>query len=133
MRAAKEKPLSPTSLATGGDKGRDAKANGPCGVKDTFCGSGGVFLAPTLKGCRCQCAECGELFASPRAFDRHRVGDYAEPGQWQGARRCVPVADLLADGWSRNPRGFLLTPDARRAGAGVSGPRVTPPGIGVAA
>ena len=53
------------------------------------------MTGPTLKGCRCQCAACGEYFGSERAFDRHRVGDYAEPGQWQGTRRCLPLPDLL--------------------------------------
>ena len=81
----------------------------------------------TLKGCRCQCAACGEYFASERAFDRHRVGDYAAPGHWQGTRRCLSLSDLLAAGWERSARGFLLQPDSRRAGAGIQGPRMTPP------
>ena len=78
----------------------------------------------TLKGCRCQCAACGEYFGSERAFDRHRVGDYAEPGQWQETRRCLPLTYLLAAGWQRSARGFLLRPDPRRAVAGDAGPRV---------
>lgn len=82
------------------------------------------MTAPGLNGCRCQCAACGEYFGSERAFDRHRVGDYAAPGQWRGTRRCQTVAALLAAGWHRSARGFLLTPDPRRAGAGVQGPFV---------
>jgi len=79
-----------------------------------------------LTGCRCQCAACGEYFGSERAFDRHRVGDYALPGRWRGTRRCLPLADMLAAGWTRSERGFLLTPDARRAGVGIQGQRTTP-------
>lgn len=86
---------------------------------------------PRLTGGRCQCEACGECFGSERAFDRHRAGRYAEPGEWQGTRHCLPIADLLAKGWSRDARGFLLTPDPRRAGVGISRPRMTPPAIGV--
>jgi len=85
------------------------------------------MTGPTLKGCRCQCAACGEYFGSERAFHRHRVGDYAEPGQWQGTRRCLPLPAMLAAGWQRSAQGFLLQPDPRRAGAGDAGPRVTLP------
>ena len=79
------------------------------------------MTAPRLTGCRCQCTACGEYFASERGFDRHRVGGYAEPGQWQGGRRCLPLHALLSNGWERDVRGFLLTPDRRRAGAGDEG------------
>jgi len=89
------------------------------------------MTGPTLKGCRCQCAACGEYFGSERAFDRHRVGDYAEPGQWQGTRRCLGLSAMLADGWMRSARGFLLTPDPRRAGVGTQGPRMTSTAMGV--
>ncbi len=89
------------------------------------------MTGPTLKGCRCQCAACGEYFGSERAFDRHRVGDYAAPGQWQGTRGCLALSDMLADGWVRSARGFLLQPDSRRAGAGDTGPRLTLPATGV--
>lgn len=40
---------------------------------------------------------------------------------------------MAADGWHRNLRGFLLTPDARRAGVDVEGPRVTLPATPAAA
>lgn len=90
------------------------------------------MTGPALNGCRCQCAACGQYFGSERAFDRHRVGDYAAPGRWQGTRRCLSVFDMLADGWVRSGRGFLLTPDPRRAGAGMQGPRMTPTAIGLA-
>ena len=84
------------------------------------------MTGPKLSGCRCQCAACGEYFGSERAFDRHRVGDYAAPGHWQGTRGCLSLSAMLADGWVRNGQGFLLTPDPRRAGAGIQGPHVTP-------
>jgi len=90
------------------------------------------MTGPRLTGCRCQCTACGEYFGSERAFERHRVGDYALPGMWRGTRRCLPLADMLAAGWTRNGRGFLLTPDPRRAGAGNSGPRATPAAMEVA-
>ncbi|MGH9640587.1 MAG: hypothetical protein ACRD3Y_11025, partial [Bryobacteraceae bacterium] len=73
--------------------------------------------APKLTGNRCQCPTCGEYLSSPRAFDRHRTGDYAKAGK-PNTRRCIPVADLLANGWVRNARGFLMQPDPRRAGEG---------------
>ena len=78
--------------------------------------------AHKLNGCRCQCPACGDLFANPRAFDRHRVGPYAKPGEWRGNRRCLTEAELIARGWTRTERGFLLTPDARRAGVGIAAP-----------
>lgn len=90
------------------------------------------MTGPKLTGCRCQCSACGEYFGSERAFERHRVGDYAAPGQWRGTRRCLSVSAMLADGWVRSARGFLLQPDSRRAGAGVQGPRMTPTATEVA-
>lgn len=79
-----------------------------------------------LAGCRCQCGGCGD-FGSERAFGRHRAGDYAGPGQWQRARRCMTLAEMIEVGWDRSARGFLLQPDPRRAGAGNCGARVPVP------
>ena len=81
---------------------------------------------PTLKGCRCQCAACGEYFGSERAFDRHRVGEFEVPGRESDSRRCLRLRELLSAGWHRSAQGFLLTPDPRRAGADKHGPRMTP-------
>lgn len=81
------------------------------------------MIAPKLSGCRCQCATCGECFGSVRGFDRHRIGTVGEPD-----RRCLTVPEMIANGWRRNARGFLLTPDARHAGVGVEGARMTLPG-----
>lgn len=80
---------------------------------------------PRLTGNRCQCTACGDYFSSERSFNRHRVGDFAKPGQ-PGTRRCVPAADLLANGWVRNTRGFLLEPHVQRAPADIAAPRSTP-------
>lgn len=85
------------------------------------------MTGPTLKGCRAQCVTCSEYFGSDRAFDRHRVGDFAKLGEWRHDRRCLTAAEMDATGWVRNGQGFRLAPDPRRAGAGVQGPRVTQP------
>lgn len=79
-----------------------------------------------LTGCRCQCPSCGDYFASPRAFDRHRIGAYARPGEFKHSRRCMTLGEMLAVGWCRDARGFLLTPDPRRAGM-APGRRIAPP------
>ena len=76
------------------------------------------MTGPKLKGCRCQCAACGEYFGSERACDWHRIGSFAEPGRWHGTRCCMDLGVMMAAGWQRNARGFLLQPDPRRAGAG---------------
>lgn len=85
------------------------------------------MTAPKLTGGRCQCPSCGLLFSSVREFDRHRVGDYAKPGQSQGNRRCLTVEELEARGWQTNARGFWSQPRPERAPADVQGPSVTPP------
>lgn len=85
------------------------------------------MTVPTFPGGRCQCPACGESFSSSHEFDRHRTGDYAEPGKWQGSRRCMTVAELHARGWDRNAGGFLMQPRLQRAPVGVQVPRVTLP------
>jgi len=84
------------------------------------------MTAPKLTGGRCQCPSCFLLFTSEREFNRHRIGDYAEPGAWEGSRRCLTWAELVAAGWRSNERGFLMQARPKRAPAGISGPRVTP-------
>src|SRR3546814_8225222 len=88
---------------------------------------GGRMTGPRLTGNRCQCAACGLHFTSAREFDRHRIGRYAELGQWQGARRCLTVAELQARGWRTNERGFWMQPRLERAPADPQGPCVTLP------
>jgi hypothetical protein len=63
----------------------------------------------TLRGDRCRCSRCGELFRNTGGFDRHRYGKYAaEPPQY--GRRCRTPAELLAAGWKRNADGFWMRP-----------------------
>lgn len=74
-----------------------------------------------LTGGRCQCPRCGLYFTSAREFDRHRVGDYAKSGEWKGERYCRPLADLFAQGWQEDARGFLRRRRLERAQAVISG------------
>jgi len=61
---------------------------------------------PRLTGNRCQCPTCGEYFNGVQPFDKHRAGRYAKPGEWQGNRRCLTVADMEARRFIRNAAGF---------------------------
>lgn len=47
---------------------------------------------PRLTGDRNQCAGCGSLFNSTRAFDMHRAGEFGV------GRRCLTEAEMLAKG-----------------------------------
>jgi hypothetical protein len=80
-----------------------------------------------LTGGRSECAACGELFSSVREFDRHRIGTYAEPGEWGHKRRCMTPAEMDAGGWIRNARGFRMQGRPGRAPAGMQSPRETLP------
>lgn len=73
------------------------------------------MTGPKLTGCRCQCVACGEYFGSVRGFDRHQVGEH------HARRRCLTLTEMLESGWARDGRGFMLTPDPRRAGAALQG------------
>lgn len=68
-------------------------------------------IAPKLTGARCQCTACDEYFTSERAFDRHRMGEYAKPGHWQGTRRCMTQAEMDKAGFERNAKGFRGEPE----------------------
>lgn len=57
---------------------------------------------------RCQCSECREYFNSTGAFDKHRTGAYAKPGQWQGNRRCRSIEEMTGLGMLKNPAGFWI-------------------------
>lgn len=74
------------------------------------------MTVPRLTGNRCQCPTCGDSFSSVRGFERHRIGAVGGLD-----RRCMTEGEMLAAGWQRNARGFLLTPDPRRAGVGMEG------------
>lgn len=50
-----------------------------------------------------QCPTCGEFFNSTSAFDKHRIGEY------EVARRCLSVVEMLAIGMVKNSKDFWLT------------------------
>jgi hypothetical protein len=56
----------------------------------------------TLRGDRCQCAACGALFNSTRAFDMHRVGKGAD-------RSCLTAEQMRNRGMAINTPGFWCT------------------------
>lgn len=85
-----------------------------------------------LSGQLCQCAKCGQTFGGLSGFDRHRIGSYADPGQWQGTRHCMTAAELHAAGLSQDDRGIWRQPARFAAGVGISGPSVALPATGVA-
>jgi hypothetical protein len=82
---------------------------------------------PKLTGGRCQCTACSGTFSNVREFDRHRIGSYAEAGEWAHKRRCLTPAEMDAAGWIRNARGFRMKGRLGRAPADIQGPRVTLP------
>jgi hypothetical protein len=82
---------------------------------------------PRLTGSRCQCPTCGDYFNGLDAFDRHRIGNYAKPGQ-SNTRQCLTVAEMIAARFIRNAAGCWMTDSreqraARRSAAGFSAPR----------
>lgn len=68
-------------------------------------------MRPALRGSRCQCTVCEEVFGNERGFDRHRIGDL-------GSRTCLRPDQMRYAGWALTDQGVWLTPDPRRAGAG---------------
>ncbi|KXU94176.1 hypothetical protein CR51_27275 [Caballeronia megalochromosomata] len=62
----------------------------------------------SLKGDRNQCGECGELFNSVYAFDKHRIGTV---GVHEGpaARRCMSLIEMRFYGMAKNNFGFWVT------------------------
>ena len=62
-----------------------------------------------LRGNRCLCPTCREKFNSTAAFDAHRTGTYDLTAPHYG-RRCLTVAEMVAKGMAKNPKGFWLTP-----------------------
>lgn len=62
-----------------------------------------------LTGDRCRCGECGEHFNSTRAFDKHRKGDYGNPGEKPGTGRwCLSEFGMEALGMAKNAGGFWV-------------------------
>lgn len=62
-----------------------------------------------LNGDRNQCAECGLLFNSTAAFDKHRVGSFGTGAGLPAARRCLSQADMQGIGMALNQAGFWVT------------------------
>ena len=62
-----------------------------------------------ITGSRCQCTACGEHFNRVSTFDRHRIGNYAKPGEWAGDRRCMTADEMTAKGWRPNATGWWVT------------------------
>ncbi|BAO90701.1 hypothetical protein [Caballeronia cordobensis] len=62
----------------------------------------------TLSGDRNQCGNCGELFNSTYAFEKHRTGTV---GVREGpdARRCLDPSQMQMLGMVKNLAGFWIT------------------------
>jgi hypothetical protein len=89
------------------------------------------MAGPRLRGNRCQCPTCGELFNSVSGFDRHRMGDFAKSGELRHYRCCLSPAKMTAQGWSRNVAGFWIRQARNAVTICAQGPRVTLPATGV--
>ena len=55
-----------------------------------------------LRGDRCKCPSCGQLFNSTYAFDRHRVG------RFESERHCLSTVDMTARGMTTTTDGFWV-------------------------
>jgi len=60
-----------------------------------------------LKGQRCRCGACGELFNSTWAFDRHRQGEYSLDAN---TRKCLAPMEMERAGWNLAAGKFWMTP-----------------------
>ena len=63
-----------------------------------------------MSGNRCQCTACNAFFSSPRAFDRHRTGEYAAPGEFAHGRSCMSASEMDSAGWPINGKGYRMEP-----------------------
>lgn len=88
---------------------------------------------PRLTGNRCECPTCGELFSRTRAFDRHRIGAYAKPGEWKDSRRCLTPEEMTARGWQRNAAGAWVMQAFDAAGKARTGVQLGRPATHVPA
>jgi hypothetical protein len=66
-----------------------------------------ISMSAVIRGDRCVCGGCGELFNSTYAHAKHRVGPYS-PINKPETRRCLSVDQMLAKGMSRNSAGFWI-------------------------
>ena len=62
---------------------------------------GSCQCGATFSGKQNHCTVCHQTFASERGGDSHRVGPYEPPG----ARRCITVDALAAQGMWQDARG----------------------------
>jgi hypothetical protein len=72
-----------------------------------------------LSGDRNQCGECGQLFNSTHAFEKHRTGSIGAPDP-ADMRRCMSVEEMKARGMDRNEAGFWVSarmPEIEREGS----------------
>ncbi len=56
-----------------------------------------------LRGDHNECAGCGQLFNSVRAFEKHRIGDFGKD------RRCATIQEMIANGMSCSSTGWWIT------------------------
>lgn len=61
-----------------------------------------------LKGRRCICHGCGELFNSTSAFEKHRAGPFS-PISEADTRRCLTHSQMKAQGMSQTDAGYWIT------------------------
>jgi hypothetical protein len=78
---------------------------------------------PKLRGDRCRCSTCGELFNSTLAFDKHRVGQYGS------SRRCLYALGMTARGMSKLDDGFWVTRRRVIAGMPLEATTAIPQGV----
>jgi hypothetical protein len=66
-----------------------------------------VEAAVILRGDRCRCSNCGELFNSTAAHVKHRRGEYRMSPPDYG-RRCLTPDEMLAAKMAKNAAGFWI-------------------------
>ena len=66
------------------------------------------------------CSGCDLTFGSVGSHSKHRVGSYGDAiydkhkhviGYEKPTRRCLTVDEMLASGWTTNPRGWWMKPE----------------------
>jgi hypothetical protein len=78
---------------------------------------------PKMRGDRCRCTTCGELFNSTLAFDKHRIGEYGS------SRRCLDAVQMTARGMSKLDDGFWVTRRRVPAAMPVEASTAIPQGV----
>lgn len=69
-----------------------------------------LAYAGAVTGSMCRCSGCGHTFGGEKGFDLHRVGSYAEPGQFHSSRRCRSSDELKTTGMVQDKRGIWIRP-----------------------